>query len=116
MPPGGGRIGGWSLLVRDRGWVRPVKDTLAELSDRNGCSGYEEVSLPDRVTGDASTVRRRDYQDCAAPLVHYIVEGGGHTWPGAEPSRLGRRIVGETNQDISATREIETFFRNLARR
>ncbi|MFK7944456.1 MAG: PHB depolymerase family esterase [Paracoccaceae bacterium] len=116
MPPGGGRIGGWSLLVRDRGWVRPVDETVRELSARNRCEGFDDVALPDRSTDDGSTVVQRTYKGCAAPLIHYIVEGGGHTWPGASPSRLGRRIVGETNQDISATREIEAFFRDLARR
>ena len=116
MPPGGGRIGGWSLLVRDRGWVRPVQDTLAELSARNRCEGFDEVALPDRAAEDGSTVIRRTYRDCAAPLVHYVVEGGGHTWPGSAPSRLGRRIVGETNQDFSATRAIEDFFREIAER
>lgn len=116
MPPGGGRIGGWSLLVRDRGWVRPVSETLEELSARNRCSGFSETAIPDRVTEDGSIVLRRDYRDCAAPLVHFVVEGGGHTWPGSSPSGLGRRIVGETNQDISATREIEAFFRDLAAR
>ncbi|MEO1513344.1 MAG: poly(3-hydroxybutyrate) depolymerase-like protein, partial [Planctomycetota bacterium] len=70
--------------------------------------------LPDRVENDGSTVVRRAYQDCDAPLIHYIIEGGGHTWPGASPSGLGRRIVGETNQDISATREVEAFFKRLA--
>lgn len=116
MPPGGGRIGGWNLLVRDRGWVRPVDDTLEELADRNGCTGFDDARLPDRVADDGSTVVRRQYRNCAEPLIHYIVEGGGHTWPGATPSGLGRRIVGETNQDISATREIEAFFRDLANR
>ncbi|MEM7742752.1 MAG: hypothetical protein AAF409_03490 [Pseudomonadota bacterium] len=114
MPPGGGRIGGWSLLVRDRGWVEPVDETLATLSVRNGCSGFNETAVPDRAPDDGSTVVRREYVDCEAPLIHYVVDGGGHTWPGSTPSRLGTRIVGETNQDISATREIEAFFRALA--
>ena len=114
MPPEGGRIGGWNLLVKDRGWVRPVSETLETLSRRNGCDGFEESALPDTAKDDGSTVLLRSYQGCAAPLKHYVVEGGGHTWPGAEPSRLGSGIVGETNRDISATREIEAFFRKLA--
>lgn len=114
VPPGGGRIGGWNPLVKDRGWVIPVQKTMAALSTRNRCSGFVSAPLPDRTTEDGSTVTRRDYQDCAAPLIHFVVEGGGHTWPGSAPSRLGTNIVGETNQDISATREIEAFFRRLA--
>lgn len=114
MPPGGGPVGGNSLFVRDRGRVEPVANTLGRLAARNGCDGFTETALPDRAPGDGSTVVRRDYQGCEAPLVHFVVEGGGHTWPGASPSGLGARIVGETNQDISATREIEAFFSDLA--
>lgn len=114
MPVDGGRIGGWNPLIRDRGWVRSVVDTVDLLAQRNRCSGYEETGLPDIAPDDDSTVRRREYRDCAAPLVHYIVEGGGHTWPGGPPSRLGARIVGPTNRDFSATRAVETFFEGLA--
>ncbi|MEM6489504.1 MAG: hypothetical protein AAF677_14755 [Pseudomonadota bacterium] len=114
MPPDGGRIGGWSPLVRDRGYVEPVADTVARIARRNGCAGVEESALPDRAADDGSTVRLRRYVGCAAPLIHYVVEGGGHTWPGSTPSRLGERIVGKTNQDFSATRAVEAFFQNLA--
>ncbi len=116
VPPGGGRIGGWSLLVRDRGWVQPVENTLAMLANRNECEGFTETALADTDLEDGSTVVRRDYLSCEEPLVHFVVQGGGHTWPGSSPSRLGKAIVGETNQDISATAEIEAFFRSLANR
>lgn len=116
IPPGGGRIGGWNLLIRNRGWVRPVADTVRLLAARNGCTGFKESRIADGVPDDGSTVLRRDYRDCLAPFVHYVVEGGGHTWPGSSPSRLGEHIVGKTNQDFSATRAIETFFKGLAER
>ncbi|MEO0992270.1 MAG: PHB depolymerase family esterase [Pseudomonadota bacterium] len=114
VPPGGGRIGGWNPLIRERGWVRPIDETVARLAARNGCAGFAEEALPDRTPSDNSTAARRIYQGCAAPLIHYVVEGAGHTWPGASPSGLGRRIVGETNQDFSATRAVEGFFKALA--
>ncbi len=116
VPPDGGRIGGWNFLVRERGWVQPAADTVALLANRNGCAGVEEAAVPDRSASDGSTVRKRVYRGCAAPLIHFVIEGGGHTWPGASPSGLGRRIVGETNQDISATRVVEDFFKDLATR
>ncbi|MEM8791192.1 MAG: hypothetical protein AAGE80_06215, partial [Pseudomonadota bacterium] len=105
MPPGGGRIGGWNPLIRDRGWVEPVAETVATLATRNGCDGFREARLPDRVQDDDSTVLLRSYEGCDAPLEHFIIDGGGHTWPGAGRSRLGR-VVGATNQDISATRVV----------
>lgn len=115
VPAGGGRIGGWNPLVRDRGWVQPARKTVSHLAERNGCNGFAERPLPDRDTRDGSTVVLRQYEGCAAPLLHYVIEGGGHTWPGGPASGLGERIVGATNRDISATEEVERFFKTLDR-
>ncbi|MEO0764055.1 MAG: hypothetical protein AAFZ09_20010, partial [Pseudomonadota bacterium] len=114
VPPDGGRIGGWNPLVAERGDVMPVERTMEILARRNGCDGFAAERLPDRVVEDRSTVVLREYRDCREPLVHFIVEGGGHTWPGASPSGLGERIVGTTNRDFSATRAVEGFFKALA--
>lgn len=115
MPPEGGRIGGWNPLVRDRGFVRSVDETLQHIAERNACTGFEEASLPDLDAEDESTVLLRTYKGCSEPVVHYVVQGGGHTWPGAPESRLGRRWVGSTNYDFSATRAVEDFFQQIAR-
>ena len=114
VPEEGGRIAGSFLLVRDRGATEPVADTVARLAARNRCEGYEETALPDRVADDGGTVLRRDYLGCAAPLRHFVVEGGGHSWPGMRRSGLGEALIGATNQDISATAEIERFFTAIA--
>jgi polyhydroxybutyrate depolymerase len=114
VPPEGGRIGGGSPLIRDRGAVRPVDETVALLARRNGCDGFAETALPDRDPDDASTALRRAYRGCAAPLTHIVVEGAGHTWPGSRDFRGGRFLLGATNGDFSATAEIEAFFTALA--
>ncbi|MEM9059392.1 MAG: hypothetical protein AAGD13_02935 [Pseudomonadota bacterium] len=115
MPPDGGRIGGWNPLVRDRGYVASVDETVRHIATRNDCDGFDEANLPDRVSEDESTVTLRTYQGCAEPVVHYVVNGGGHTWPGAPASRLGR-WVGSTNYDFSATQVVEEFFQEIAGR
>jgi polyhydroxybutyrate depolymerase len=114
VPPEGGRLGGNSLLVRDRGGLRSAAETVALLSARNGCEGYAEREIGRPPPGDETRALRRDYAGCAAPLVHIVVEGGGHTWPGSRPFSAQRLFVGETSQAISATREIERFFEGLA--
>ncbi|MEO1686614.1 MAG: hypothetical protein AAFU61_01780 [Pseudomonadota bacterium] len=114
MPPEGGRVGGGSLFVKDRGRVRPVAETAARLADRNGCEGFDERAIPDRVTSDESTAALREYQGCEQPFLHYVVEGAGHTWPGSGQLRLGGSLIGMTNQDFSATRVVERFFKALA--
>ncbi|MEM7056682.1 MAG: hypothetical protein AAF557_03775 [Pseudomonadota bacterium] len=113
MDPEGGRIGGWNPLIRDRGRVEPVERTMAKLAQRNGCTGLQEEALPDVYEPDGSTVRRRIYQGCAEPLVHFIVDGGGHTWPGSRRSPAAT-FVGETNQDFSATQTVQAFFQAIA--
>ncbi|MFN3615438.1 MAG: alpha/beta hydrolase family esterase, partial [Rubrimonas sp.] len=113
VPPEGGRIGGESILIRDRGRVRSIDETVGRFAVRNGCGEVVETALADRDPTDGSTVLQRVYQDCAAPLIHYVVEGGGHTWPGSRPARLGGALVGATNQDFSATRALERFFLSL---
>jgi polyhydroxybutyrate depolymerase len=113
VPPEGGRIGGSSILIRERGSVRPIDETMELLVARNACRGVEETFLPDRAEDDTRT-RHRIYQSCTAPLEHYVVEGGGHTWPGDRPFRLGQGLVGATSQDFSATRVVESFFAELA--
>jgi len=113
-PPEGGRIGGDSVFVRDRGRVGAIADTVALFAARNGCDGFAETALPDRDPADASRALRRDYRGCAAPLVHYVVEGGGHTWPGSRPFPLGAALLGATNRDFSATAAIEAFLIGLA--
>lgn len=119
VPPDGGRIGGNSLLVRERGAVRPVAETVAMLSRRNGCEGFAEAALPDRDPEDGTRTVRRVYAGCDAPFEHLIVEGGGHTWPGDRPWRRGnafiRALVGATSQDFSATQAVEAFFAEAAR-
>lgn len=76
------------------GWV----DSLAE---RNGCSG--ETALP-----QSGAVGGVQYTGCTAEVRFYVIEGGGHTWPGGEP--LPESITGMTTDDISATEVMWAFF------
>lgn len=116
VPPEGGRIGGDSLLIRERGAVKPLAETMALLAARNGCTGLREAVLPDTDPADGTVTVRRVYEGCAAPLEHLVVQGGGHTWPGDRPFRMGQSLVGATSQDFSATRAVEAFFAAVATR
>ena len=114
VPPEGGRIGGSSILIRERGSVQPVGETVTMLKRRNGCEGVEEQWLPDRDPDDGTRTRRRVFTGCAAPLEHFVVEGGGHTWPGDRPFRFGQVLVGNVSGDFSATRMVEAFIAEIA--
>jgi polyhydroxybutyrate depolymerase len=116
IPERGGQVGGGSLLIRNRGGIRSAAETAALLAARNACDGFEATPLPDRAPDDGSTVELRRYRGCAAPFLHYVVDGGGHSWPGAPLNGAARLFVGETNMDFSATAAIEQFFEGLAAR
>jgi polyhydroxybutyrate depolymerase len=80
--------------------------STAQWASHNGCG---EEPADERV-GDE--VIHRTWADCDAPTDLYIIEGGGHTWPGAAPVEH----LGHTTDDISATEIIWELFRTSARR
>jgi len=83
--------------------------TVQFFRDRNGCSGDPyQFSVPDVDTEDRSTVRILTFADCEgkSTVVHYLINGGGHTWPGAQEDKR----LGNTNRDIQASRIIWEFF------
>ena len=82
--------------------------TVAAWADANGC-------------GDATDERRspeiieRTY-DCSADaeVRFFIVEGGGHSWPGSAFSEALGAVVGPTTEELDATEEIWRFFERHA--
>jgi polyhydroxybutyrate depolymerase len=111
VPFGGGVI---RVRGQDRFGVHSADETLAFYARRNRCDGgAAERRLADRAPDDGTRVRLVEYRGCAAPLLAFIVEGGGHSWPGASVPPLIDRLLGRTSRDISATDEIEGFLRRL---
>ena len=56
----------------------------------------------------AGDVRGVACTGCAADVVFYTVDGGGHAWPGG--GWMPEAIVGHITQDIDATRVMWAFF------
>ncbi|MAT40283.1 MAG: hypothetical protein CL946_11845 [Ectothiorhodospiraceae bacterium] len=78
----------------------------------NNCSNVaDSADLPDIDPSENSTVTVLTYTDCEceATVVHYRINGGGHTWPGVEIPNY-ELIAGETNEDIQASEELWDFF------
>lgn len=96
------------------GAVLSVEENVAFWTARNGCPGTTaEAALPDTDPCDGTTTRRVAFTGCGADVELYIVEGGGHTWPGGAPD-FPRWIVGRTARDFSASEVIWAFFRDKA--
>lgn len=111
VPFGGGVI---AIRGRQPAGVHSAEATLAFHAARNRCDGAAERLLPDRDPNDGTRVRLVEYRGCAAPLMAFIVEGGGHGWAGAGPAGLLGGLLGRSSRDISATAETQAFFRRLA--
>jgi polyhydroxybutyrate depolymerase len=78
----------------------PVDEIMQSWALKNGCDAQ---AIEERVT---SEVLRYHWDNCDAPVEWYLIEGGGHTWPGAVP----REPLGHTTEEISASELIWEFF------
>jgi polyhydroxybutyrate depolymerase len=84
--------------------VRNTEETAAQWAEHNRCTGGPVT------TKVGSEVTRLSWNGCAAPVVLFRIDGGGHTWPGAtvDVDRLGL-----TTHQVSATDEMWEFFRRF---
>jgi polyhydroxybutyrate depolymerase len=93
---GGGPIPGTTNLS-----VLPVETWVARWALHNGCTGGPvERAMIGRVQPLVWT-------GCAAPVILYRVEDGGHTWPHGPEAPP---VFGHTNTDVSATDTMWAFF------
>jgi polyhydroxybutyrate depolymerase len=85
------------------GFIFPsIPAWVAEFVGRNGCDASPQ-DLP--TQGDVSGVQ---YKNCLADVIFYTIDGGGHSWPGG--GYLPKFIVGNTTQDVDASRTMWDFF------
>jgi polyhydroxybutyrate depolymerase len=88
--------------------VRPTRDSVAAWGRFNGCNAAAKEQRP------ASDIVFVSYEGCQskADVQLYIVEGGGHSWPGAPAVE----ILGHTTQSINATELMWRFFESHPKR
>ena len=82
---------------------------------RNSCGPAQAESLPD-AAGDKTTVQIDTYS-CPPGngLVNIIIEGGGHTWPGARQGIIADRILGTATHNLDANETMWRFFQTQGR-
>ena len=90
-----------------------VMDTYALWQSVDGCPSPSVSQLPDTANdGTTTTVHAaRPCTDGSAALL-YVVNGGGHTWPGGE-QYLPVFLVGRTSRDFDASETIWQFFASV---
>ena len=109
VPWGGG------VLMRGkkkRGEVLSVLDTVSYWVRNDGCTSQVSVKiLPDRETRDGTVSFLVTY-GCPDPdneVLLVSIQGGGHTWPGAE-KYLPELNAGKISRDFNASQFIWEFF------
>jgi polyhydroxybutyrate depolymerase len=109
MPFAGGQIAA-TKTRQNLGQVRSVDDTIAAFKRINACDGVKEKVTLDKVGRDETKAVVTDYACKKAPLKHIVIEGGGHTWPGARTGVIADMLLGKTSHEVNATAEIWNFF------
>jgi len=109
MPFAGGQIA-VNKTRQNLGNVRGVEETIAAYKRINACDGVKEAVTLDKVGRDGTKAVITDYACKNAPLKHIVIEGGGHTWPGARAGVIADMLLGKTSEEVNATAEIWNFF------
>jgi polyhydroxybutyrate depolymerase len=76
----------------------------ANWARRNHCAATQTES------NVARDVTRLEYDHCAAPVIVYKIDDGGHTWPGG--AELPQWFAGRTTHTINATELMWSFFKD----
>lgn len=76
-------------------------------AEASGCE-----STPRDEPAGPSIIRRSYSCPNGVDVVFYVIDGGGHAWPGSEFSRSIANIVGPTTMDLDATATAWEFFRD----
>jgi polyhydroxybutyrate depolymerase len=93
---------------------RSVDDTVAACVKANGCSDKKIESEVD-MKADKMKVTRRTYNNGknGSEVVLYILDDGGHVWPG---STLNPIVLGKTTDNINANELMWEFFKKHSRK
>ncbi len=80
-----------------------VEPSMQQWAEHNGCDpSYQE----ERISPE---VRKREWPGCDAATILYIVDNGGHAWPG-KPQPQFEAQFGHGTSDIDATSLLFAFF------
>jgi polyhydroxybutyrate depolymerase len=103
----------WRQWGGARGLAEPFAGAVSYWSRRDQ-AGPEAVpqELPDLDPKDGTRVRLLQWpaRIGGADLQAYVVEGGGHAWPGGW-AYMGRFFIGRTSRDLDATVALWDFFK-----
>lgn len=111
MPFAGGDVTG-PYGMKKLGKVLSAQESIGFWVSINKCSIVPDTKYePDADPGDGTRILKESYTggNNGSEVILYVIEGGGHTWPGGFPY-LGERVIGKTSRDMDAAEVIWDFF------
>jgi polyhydroxybutyrate depolymerase len=86
-----------------------VEATIRAWVKANGCPETPVATRLPGLTRDGLAIRKQAYGPGkeGSEVILYVIEGGGHTWPGQDPRVF---FLGKSTRDISANDIIWEFF------
>jgi len=95
-----------------KGLILSARDSASKWAELNGCDANPDVTDLPNIIEDSMHVRVERYGRCkdGAEVLLYVIEDGGHTWPGG-PQYFPERIIGKTTHNLDASEEIVDFFK-----
>jgi polyhydroxybutyrate depolymerase len=97
----------------NRGAALGDRETVAIWKKQNGCGAVSRIQLPPKDQSNPMRVTVESYSCSPGQgLEHVIIEGGGHTWPGAHQNALVTMFLGPVDDDIEANQMMWEFFRS----
>jgi polyhydroxybutyrate depolymerase len=114
IPFAGGRIAG--QFEKQRGSVVSAQETIDFFVKAAGCQTRDSQALADPSPPDGTHVTIHRYGNCrpGGAVESVIIEGGGHSWPGARQGVLLDYLLGPASRAIDTSAELWRFFDGAA--
>jgi polyhydroxybutyrate depolymerase len=99
-------------IIGKRGEVVSVEKCVKFWLTHDSCSFDTSTSIIDSVDDDTRAIKS-SYSDSKGntPVIFWLIEGGGHTWP-CGLQYLPKLFIGRTSGQIDASEEIWKFFKD----
>ncbi len=90
--------------------LRGVEETVKLWAKHDGCPDEPARTDVPHDSKDGLTIAKREFGPGreGSEVVLFVIEGGGHTWPGREP--IGGALLGKAALDLDANALIWAFF------
>jgi polyhydroxybutyrate depolymerase len=116
VPFNGGDVTG-PFGMRKLGKVLSASESVKFWANHDKCSATPVITIePDNDPQDGTRIKKVTYikGENNSEVILYIIEGGGHTWPGGS-QYLNEKIIGRTSRDLNADKVIWDFFEKHSR-